>query len=1230
MSIQPSLIKAIHDAHTCDECMAVIDGIQVSEGAEKEKLTFPIHEILCKAVELCKKETNPQRIDRLISKIDALAPQLANSSTMQKTTTVSEVRLVSDNTLREQLVNRKAELEKGQKEVFDSLRTKFKALSEREQTEWEKELGNSDYYLNENEHYTLVRREGVVYKFFLYYIHPFHPEREVFYKYEKSSDFRDEVIFDALSRPFQITNEPSPAVVRCLTHVEMIDLLEAISKQNDTLTPGQKDNCFTGLHFFSSEQKKFEDVLKILPKENLNDIFKTFVSAYCNMNYDFQSTIDLHFDPFFRLIMSLVDYVDLSCLNEDDRNKLSSSAGHIFKALLDAIDYRDSGGNEHHIMQNFLPADRQRLLRTIEILLKLGLKVDVSIESLEPRGGACLPDFTFLERMNAMGRKRDLINEMMIICFKNGAKIHNRLARNMLKGLPMSAPFMPFLVKQGFIAQADAEVLLKGDNAAPTERNCVTQARLLINDLEHNLKVYNSSPQEIPLELISNAKKCKALLKSYIAKNKNDPELHEVYRKLSVLYDAAIAKNPFLRELQSISREIRTLEKDPALKPSRRISRFYSLFGPSESFDATVSMNSVQLVWQKEYRKQLWPKMRDRAVSAAVRVQSSDHLKRRQITWVHGTKSSSLPMITKVKALMAQGQLIERNIPSFSGELAEPPTDNSVPYINATTLSGECLTSDWEDNDIVSCYFNASTRFLVSWLFASKVKGYSEHHGFDAELSWKKVDVNTLLGDMIDSKFGSISYYVPLHVMRLRMTDREADKKLNKLRIFVEAVLKEKWNDSPLKDLPAQQLETLKTTTTNSIFKNRFQKVYNALCAPIPFTLTEKELKLVTDPNASPIIFASTSVNSKKIPDGNEFLATGPLSLGKDIDVAFAPADQVRWFQSQLDQFGVSVYDRDAAFYLEMMSMAKGSQMVPYDSKSLNDPVVFAQTMNADVLPSYGISFPENARYLTEQGKFEPVTDQYLENGKGRQFKNHAAYLHAVKEGTILPRHTHGLMHSFRTALWARALAEIYKIPPEKRFWLGVTAGMHDIQRSDDGVDRWDRESAMRLKAYLISRKLPADQIDEYTHAILHKDPENGQYVSDIQCAVHDADVIEIIRVMSRSQFDPKHLQFFKLPHLTDDYKNKLLNEFFDFIRITENHELRMTMEQTSQDYAGDMMRLLAHLVKQGRFPLLAALVKTDLAAFDPGKLPKNIEAILAKILQSSTAQEKDVKSALG
>ncbi len=211
-------------------------------------------------------------------------------------------------------------------------------------------------------------------------------------------------------------------------------------------------------------------------------------------------------------------------------------------------------------------------------------------------------------------------------------------------------------------------------------------------------------------------------------------------------------------------------------------------------------------------------------------------------------------------------------------------------------------------------------------------------------------------------------------------------------------------------------------------------------------------------------------------------------------------------------------------------------------------------------------------------------------------------HLNKIEKKLTPARGIHGSMHCVRVALWTQLLSRVYeKLGKEKidhPILLATTGAFHDIARENDkGFDYWDEEGAEALERLLNRLDLTDEQKKAYVQAIREKDPSNGAFSSDIQRIVHDADCLDIIRVVGTWHFSKKELCFYHFNPNKKDFCDRLINEIGDFINITENFQVRTYLEHHSEDFYGDLVRLLFAMNRNdpNKFSSITSLLKSDM-----------------------------------
>ncbi|MCX6991318.1 MAG: hypothetical protein NTX49_09715, partial [Chlamydiae bacterium] len=202
-------------------------------------------------------------------------------------------------------------------------------------------------------------------------------------------------------------------------------------------------------------------------------------------------------------------------------------------------------------------------------------------------------------------------------------------------------------------------------------------------------------------------------------------------------------------------------------------------------------------------------------------------------------------------------------------------------------------------------------------------------------------------------------------------------------------------------------------------------------------------------------------------------------------------------------------------------------------------------------------------------------------------------------------------------------------VAPDRKL-LALAAAAHDAQRQDEGIDHWDGASGRAFYSYLASKDYPKETCELYAHALIEKDPTEKDaagrpiFISDVQRLVHDADVLEIMRVLrNRNDFQSERLAALavweeskqqaltKIPaedgaalaeaqgrisEIETDLQQIVL-EWGDFIEMTEKPEFKMLLEYTpSIDYYTEVLKILKYVTGKGALPTLKKFLAEELA----------------------------------
>ena len=275
-------------------------------------------------------------------------------------------------------------------------------------------------------------------------------------------------------------------------------------------------------------------------------------------------------------------------------------------------------------------------------------------------------------------------------------------------------------------------------------------------------------------------------------------------------------------------------------------------------------------------------------------------------------------------------------------------------------------------------------------------------------------------------------------------------------------------------------------------------------------------------------------------------------------------------------------------------STAVDPKLFEMQAEASHNQIALGQIIQSTALPRYKELMPQNPTYRSN------VTGARIELcGSGGQA--HKQREGKVNEHLAPARDHHGAMHCVRVTLWTQLLSRAYERlgrgKVDHPILLGTAGAFHDIAREAEGIDYWDEESSEALATLLHRAKIDPQQAEKYIQAIKEKDPKNGQFSSDEQRVVHDADCLDIIRVVGQWNFRRKELCFYHFDPNQKQFCDALIDEISEFISLTENFEVRRYLEHQSQDYYGDLIRVLFAMKKgdQPRFPLITQLLKEDM-----------------------------------
>ena len=447
------------------------------------------------------------------------------------------------------------------------------------------------------------------------------------------------------------------------------------------------------------------------------------------------------------------------------------------------------------------------------------------------------------------------------------------------------------------------------------------------------------------------------------------------------------------------------------------------------------------------------------------------------ITYVHGTRSTSLPPILKVEALLAAGNLLPLGIPMFSGELS-----NSHRNLNGENISVMVLSSRWHEGPKL---FDCATNSLVSCTYAEQDHGYVSRMHFSMTDTIQRLRPEILREKLFEKTLKPFTWELfYADILRVRSIRSDASTLLDPFKKEIEAQLA----------LPCHGHEA----------KKELQILLEAMKQPMAIQFDATDLELILSEKPFPILFGSTTSFAHEI-SHYESLVRGPQKLGEDVQLAFVPEPYLAEAGSLLAGKGVEVFSLEVLFYLELRNMVSGGWDEKMRLEGWSPFKRLSTTLQRDVLPLYAKLFPEHPKKRLGQPHY---------HRKGGDWAEYAA---KVQSGEILARRIHGPTHAVRVALFGLALLNLgsryLSEPSYDIVYAGLVFSLHDCGREGDGEDLWEPESAYFIRRFLQARGYSIDAINEAFFAILHKDPENKIFTSPLTEALHNADALDLPRL---------------------------------------------------------------------------------------------------------------------
>jgi len=691
----------------------------------------------------------------------------------------------------------------------------------------------------------------------------------------------------------------------------------------------------------------------------------------------------------------------------------------------------------------------------------------------------------------------------------------------------------------------------------------ISSSRMRLEELrlsmELQLKVYNLDPESIDGDLIVRAHSEKKRVKKQLmtlADSKEKDALKVTYDTFVQLYDHVVDRQPIFQQVRQFSRMLRKV-KGASLTSAA--TKFLSLWVDG----ASLISNSAHLT--PDGWRQVSLSVRTKIATAAATLVDLPKRKR-WLQIVHGTNSAALPTILQLGRLMASGKLFKAGIAPLTGEGSE----SAVTGNNLTGISTAPPHTHWEQ-----CALLAATPLLYSEQFAQNASFYF--------LATKEYDKITgacqllLTQDSFDHQANQPAFWFELKrgIMRLKMTENtQFMQKTKKLREDL---------NKRMAQCPAP-------------FENGLKECLQAWDAQPVVALDTKSWMFT---NQAPLVFGSSEFAVNKLSDADdEVVVTADLKLGEDLDLIFTSAEAVEKVTKEVGKWHIRAFPLECARFLEMRQMTLGSVA---REQFIKDNSISTLAFHRDILPYYATPFPKQP--FCKQNK------KVVALGHPPSF-SYDEYIKAFQKGSAVARSTHGPMHASRAALFGIMLKNILvskglklEVPLQMMI---ATVGLHDAARQDDGIDRWDNESAEIARHYvrdyifntkkdLIPSKALLALLDLVEHSIREKDAR--QYTTALQLIVSDADRFDVVRTMTKpkEEFDAGQVAIMTLPQCKDFPIGQLMDEVIAFVGTTENPALKLHLEHHSQDYLRDLALIFCTLDK--KFPLMKKYLQADIGA---------------------------------
>ncbi len=288
--------------------------------------------------------------------------------------------------------------------------------------------------------------------------------------------------------------------------------------------------------------------------------------------------------------------------------------------------------------------------------------------------------------------------------------------------------------------------------------------------------------------------------------------------------------------------------------------------------------------------------------------------------------------------------------------------------------------------------------------------------------------------------------------------------------------------------------------------------------------------------------------------------------------------------------------DHQLKIHDTIQSMNVSTDQFAVTGSRAEDQTKISEIVQSFALPLYKQPMPQVATYRNKKTNMRVE----LSAQSDKQYKEHVDHIHA---GLKPSRGHHGTMHSTRAVLWSQVLLRAYErmgiTTNANPILLATATAYHDVARENEFIDRWDEESAQALGMLLQKAGIDEETTHKHVQAVEEKDPQKNRYSTFEQQIVHDADCLEIVRVIGKYIFKSSNLCISKLIQNQQDknFYHELIQEIFKFIEITDDKRIINLLEHSSDDYYGDLVRVLFAMQRQNPslFPHLTGLIREDM-----------------------------------